>query len=1374
MKTIHLLTVLLIVCQCGCIHSEDKRSQLKGLVYEVEDWSSPKDAWVLDEHPPDKWCLWTKEQDAFRKRSGGRSLQSPPIKQDRKSPEDGAPPLHTRITGIPAGIYRVFMNNPNRNIAISYNGRDWEKCKPANEIDLGLCRITDGVFEIWVDDRYATPENIGPCYYDYIRFERVSEPRFSHLSSFTLGNGGTQISWVTDLPVSGSVVAFGKGGKLDKTVREPDRLVRNHRVVLPKLEKGEKYSAQVRILSKWGDVIFRSHALEFVAGKRPSIARSKPCKVELSVEERTDVERPAWAVTSGVPFAKGVLARAEDAWLTDGTGKAIPCQLTPLAWWEDGSIKWLLLDFIAPSEGKYVLNVSPDEHPTPTPRRPVRVERLDDGSLVVTNGVLSLKLDRKDFALFESIAFDANRDGKLSADEVITGRPLMGNGRIVTADGKAFGLGAPDKIVVEDEGAIRSTVCIEGSFVAKDGGRLFRYIARVHCYAGLPYLRVQFTIGNDNLSQVMTELSSAALRVPIKSDEALSGKIEGSDWISVDSDDDLWLLQDYDEHYILHAKDKKTEGERAAGAAAVRIGAVRVVAFMRDFWQTYPKGIAIKRDGIHLRILPELPATQYTSEEDLRRIVPLFYCYREGKYLVKRGLQFTTDIYLRFDRESETTMTLPAVASCFQRPFFAAAAPDYYCRSGVFGLVDARKEGEFPRYARAFDECFEALEKRRQREHLYGWMNYGDWFGERKHNWGNSEYDLQWVMALHFARTGDLRFLRRGYQMAKHNTDIDTIHYLENPYQPIIVYAHSVGHVGGFFDINDPRVKDKDIKIWARGAFIRGAIDGSGGHTFEQGNFFYGFLMGERRFLDVAERVCAQQAAYRTYPWNFSIERAAGWCMINAMSAYEATGNPFYLNAARIYLERIFELQDPNTGGWRMPQGPPECDCPERHIGGKTFATGILLHGLIMFDRNSPDDRVKRSIVRAADWLMNYAWNKEKQGFRYKTGCPKYKDSANCSTSAALVAEAIAYAYEITHDGKYRKFLLNYLWRVLKSRTNFGKGFAMLFRQLPFALYYLRRWGVTSLPEPPPPPDVDFRKIVYLDESGESEFSVFVTNGGTAPLDCEAEVAEINGGLKVEPRRLRWKAVPGVSCSPAISVSSAGPTLTRAAFSLSVKAGAVRIEPTRIIVVRIEPMKKVGGKLGFLGPADHFSVKALREVGAQLEVITSPVRADLSRFKAIVVGSDVLKDLRPAFERLSRELIRFVSGGGRLVFLQLNDSDWRLDYLPFDLLLVEDNGMAAKITAPEHPLFAKATKVTSIRGATCYDTIAYAAPAFRVLALDGDGKPCVLSTRYGDGEIIVIEPSLDRFLLSSDEAARALAPEICKAFLENLIAYISR
>ena len=978
---------------------------------------------------------------------------------------------------------------------------------------------------------------------------------------------------------------------------------------------------------------------------------------------------------------------------------------------------------------------------------------------------MAFNVAREQFALFDQVAVDKNGDGACTADEQVTGTPNLGNGRLIDAGGKAYGLGKPDLVQVETSGPLRATVRVEGDFRAEDGSKLFRYRARLTAYRGQRVLRLQWTIGNDNTAAELTPISGAGLWLPIRGQGAVTGSLVDAEAVSITGEDDLWVTQDYDNHFTRHAGAATTEGERDPGLARVTSGDATITAVIRDFWQTYPKSVAVKPDGLDIRLLPPLPATQYTSEAD-RADVPmlsLYYPYKEGKYQFKRGLEYTADVRFRFDVNDSPAV--PATAAQFQQPLFAMAAPEVYCGSGAFWRVEPRAAAEFPEYWAAFDESFRNLEKARQTQREYGWMNYGDWWGERAWNWGNNEYDLAYLMAVTYAQTADLTYLWRGDQMARHCTTIDTVHYPWSKPMRELVYEHSVGHVGGFFAKDDPRINNQK---WEMGWAVVGAMDGSGGHTFEGGNFLYGFLTGDRRYLEVAETACWNQATQYTPRFNFGIERACGWSLYNAMSAYGATLNPYYLNAALIYMEKVYELQDPVTGGWRMHQDQSECDCPDKknHIGGKAFASGVLLHGLVMVDQAAPDPRIQKSIARACDWLLDYSWNEEKKGFRYKTGCPKYQDSG---WYTPLVTDGIAYAYEVTKDARYKDFLLRTLPAAVQNRTGSGraagKSFTSQFRALPHTLSMVKSWGVTALPLPPRICD---RHRVFLDEAGRANFAIRIENPAKTPLACEATVTQTPPNVRVEPASQAWNAAPGSVAGPEFTVTAAAGA-EKGELRLTCQAGTAAPREMRVAVIPYVVLTPTGTKLGFVGPADHYSLKALQESGAELEIIPDLAAADLTAYRGLVIGSDVLgrKELRIA-DAVSA-LVAFVRGGGRLLLLQINDGDWQIDLLPSDLDVQDADGKAGKILAPAHPLF---RDVTTIEGLVSFDTIAAAAPAWTVLAADNKGRPSIVTTKLGSGEILVVEPSPDRWP-SPEKPDVGLPEPVCRQFMRNLAEWLA-
>ena len=142
------------------------------LQFEAEDWSGPQSAWVEDQHSANRWNLWSKDKDADKKWSGGKVLQGPVVKADRTTPAEGAPPLHTRITGLPDGTYDVFMNGT-RTLALSFDGQNWQPSTGGLIAEAAV--LKGGVFELWVDDRFVHPSNPGSSYFDFLRFEPVRE-----------------------------------------------------------------------------------------------------------------------------------------------------------------------------------------------------------------------------------------------------------------------------------------------------------------------------------------------------------------------------------------------------------------------------------------------------------------------------------------------------------------------------------------------------------------------------------------------------------------------------------------------------------------------------------------------------------------------------------------------------------------------------------------------------------------------------------------------------------------------------------------------------------------------------------------------------------------------------------------------------------------------------------------------------------------------------------------------------------------------------------------------------------------------------------------------------------------------------------------------
>lgn len=146
------------------------------LRFEAEDVTQPTDAWNVNQFSDDKWNLWSTDKDAEKKWSGGVVLQSPRVMEDRATPEDGAPVLHTVIENIKPGKYYVDMGGVGRPIGISYDEKNWQRIEGSGS-HLGLIEVGEAGFELWLDDRFASASSPGSCYFDYLEFTPLPDPK---------------------------------------------------------------------------------------------------------------------------------------------------------------------------------------------------------------------------------------------------------------------------------------------------------------------------------------------------------------------------------------------------------------------------------------------------------------------------------------------------------------------------------------------------------------------------------------------------------------------------------------------------------------------------------------------------------------------------------------------------------------------------------------------------------------------------------------------------------------------------------------------------------------------------------------------------------------------------------------------------------------------------------------------------------------------------------------------------------------------------------------------------------------------------------------------------------------------------------------------
>ena len=264
-------------------------------------------------------------------------------------------------------------------------------------------------------------------------------------------------------------------------------------------------------------------------------------------------------------------------------------------------------------------------------------------------------------------------------------------------------------------------------------------------------------------------------------------------------------------------------------------------------------------------------------------------------------------------------------------------------------------------------------------------------------------------------RTGNFQYFRTAEEVEWHNRDVDAIHYHSRQNTLGAVYAHAIGHTGDYYS-ERPKAGAP-----APAGFKEGSPEShmAADHTFIEGHFDYYFLTGDRRSLETAieHRRPLRQLLHENYDFNNC--RQPGWHLILTMAAYNATNDPYYLNAAK---NRRGSRAGAANSGWRLEaangagtlllHAAPPGQC--RLYGGRAADR------LRSYYEATGDERAADSIVKGAGFLIDSMWVPEIKGFHY-TSCPR---SNTGSSYNFRLFDGIVFAYQRTHDPKLLDVLL--------------------------------------------------------------------------------------------------------------------------------------------------------------------------------------------------------------------------------------------------------------------------------------------------------------------------------------------------------------
>jgi hypothetical protein len=710
-------------------------------------------------------------------------------------------------------------------------------------------------------------------------------------------------------------------------------------------------------------------------------------------------------VTGGLPIPRGKAPAGSVFSLQDPTGRRIPLQTSVLRTWDEGSVQWLLVDFQAAKAGSFTLTRNPAAG-TAAPDTPVIARRGTRPSL-------------------------RTGDLLLQADHLLDIASRMRIDMTLTDSRGRHGQAIRESATFETKGPVRASLVIGGSFRTAKGERILGFRLRATLFAGLNRIRLEPLLLVDAERGVLQRVRDLKLHV-LPAAPILSGVIGGTpSWQGKRADrKGIRLFQRDDRRYEVQTAGGT--GDKAPGWLEFNDGAGTVALAVRDFWQQWPKGLALDRHGAAVELLPPFAAGTFTHMEPWYKYQ---YLFDKNAYRLRTGQMRRWEVWIDLDGGGDR------LARSANAPRVPAADPEIALSTGVWGEVAPAGIGGMKAYDRWAERLYKGYQNSIEEQRDYGEMNWGDWFGERHVNWGNHEYDTSNVLLTQFARTGDPRYFYTGHAAARHTCEVDTIHSVNqdlktyfvsnfgNPHYPIrpgMMHEHCVGHVGSVYSI--PRIRKLlnsfDVGQGSKRPYL--CLDPYNlGHVFTRGMARLYFLTGDPWVKDTVLAVgdnLAKLVLDREYPYFKNGDhsgRVNGWTMLALAPAFEIEPARRYLRAMKRLADDALSEQDPVSGGWLYQMGHGHCFCKTlKHVGEAGFIGCVRMNGLCLYHRLTGDPRIPGALKRYVDYLINDTWDERHSDWRY-TSCP----ASQLIGQTGVTIQTFVHSAAITGDPEHIRIL---------------------------------------------------------------------------------------------------------------------------------------------------------------------------------------------------------------------------------------------------------------------------------------------------------------------------------------------------------------
>lgn len=498
----------------------------------------------------------------------------------------------------------------------------------------------------------------------------------------------------------------------------------------------------------------------------------------------------ATGVSWGVPFKEGEIQSLNQFELTNTKRNQLPLQSWKLAYWPDGSLKWVGFSTITtPEDGPNFNLKSTSSKPKNFTEKVTVTENTN--SVHIDTGILQCDIPKSGNQLITSLKInnkEISSGGKLVCIKQSGPETEVGN-----QPAKEKFTGTISNVTVEQNGPVRSVIKIEGNHKADNGSRSWLpFVVRLYFYAGQQSVKMIHTIVFDG-DQEKDFIRGLGVTFDIPLDEEIynrhirfsgennglwdepsqpligRGKLsyEGEDYYQSQlkgqrvpnretfnkeqqflldhwaSWNDFKLVQGNADGFRIQKRtnDKSVwldagAGNRSRGMVFAGDVSGGLTVCVRNFWESYPASLEVrnlKKDKAEINAWlwsPDGPAMDLRPYDTIPTGHTLIASYEDAQegHSTPTGIARTSELLLFASSDVPTYETLNNITELGNNPPLLMASSEYIHDIPVFGAWSLQDRSTEGKawVENQLDNAFKYYKTEVEQRSWYGFWNYGD------------------------------------------------------------------------------------------------------------------------------------------------------------------------------------------------------------------------------------------------------------------------------------------------------------------------------------------------------------------------------------------------------------------------------------------------------------------------------------------------------------------------------------------------------------------------------------------------------------------------------------------------------------------------